>query len=114
MSWSEAHAGGRRWGCNNQLVYYAPAANSAWAPAPGNWAPAPVVTNTTTVDGRQRYQSGYQAPVAAPAPVYVAPAQRYYDEPNYYDPASQPDRPIHFQDRSSDDQNRADRKIRGL
>lgn len=114
VSWSEVEAGGRRRACYSQPTYYAPA-TTAWTPAPAYWAPAPVVANSTTFDGRQRYRSGYQSPAAAPAPVYAAPVGQYdRSEPYYGDRASQPDRPVHFQDRSFEDQNRADRKIRGL
>lgn len=121
----EVQAGGWRRDCNyqsgyNQSGYYQSGHyGDAWNPMPGTWVAAPVVTNPTVAsDGRYRYRSGYEAPVAAsaPAPV-VVPAERVYvapGQPYYYDPASQPNRPIHFQDRSFEDQNRADRKIRGL
>lgn len=115
---SQAQAGGRRT-CYYQPGYYGYYSHygNAWNPMPGTWVAPPAVADSTVAsDGRYRYRSGYQAPAPAPVtvvapaePVYVAPGEPYYD-----DRASQPDRPIHFQDRSFEDQNRADRKIRGL
>lgn len=81
---SQAEAGGRRW-CNYQSNSYYPAYYSDVATAPV------AVGSTVTTDGRQRYQSGYQAPATA-APVYVAPARAYhsgtfYSDRYYYDGA---------------------------
>ncbi|MES2790641.1 MAG: hypothetical protein V4719_13605 [Planctomycetota bacterium] len=99
LSLSQAEAGGRRSACNCQQYYAAPAATTYVAPAP-----APVAAT----DGRQRYQSAYQAPATnMPAPaVYAAPADNYY----YYGS----NQPLRFQDRTFHDQWDAGRKIRGL
>jgi len=153
-SLSEAQAGGRRWAYQDypgyygysQPVYYGYQQpiyygsnygptytywNGAnWSTAPSYWAPAPVVANSNiTVDGRQRYQSGYQAPatvvtpapVVNPAPVIIVDPARGPIPPGgaspedaFYNPVIAPNHALHFENRSFEEQNRADRKQRGL
>lgn len=107
VSSSEAQAGGRRH-CHYQQTYAAPAMTYSTG--------APVVAESnTTVDGHQRYQSAYQAPANGPyAPVYMAPAQTYYNGNGYGNAYQHRYRPLHFQDRTFEQQNSADRKILGL
>jgi len=158
LSVSDAQAGGRRWAYQDypgyygysQPVYYGYQQpmyygsnygptytywNGAnWSTAPSNWAPAPVVANSNvTVNGRQRYQSGYQAPatVVSPAvtpapivntaPVIVVDPARGPIPPGgaapedaFYNPVGAPNHALHFENRSFEEQNRADRKQRGL
>ncbi len=101
LSLSEAQAGGHRCGCRYHL----------YATPTMSCSPTPVVADSNaTTDGRQRYQSAYQAPAGAPGtPVYVAPAQPYYYYNNYNNSQA-----VRFQDRPFEEQIRADRKIRGL
>lgn len=98
LSLSEADAGGRRQACHCQSYYGAPTANySTTAPA--------ATTADAVTEGRQRYQSAYQAP--APATHYYAP------EPAYYYGSSVQQK-IPFQDQTFQQQLDAGRKIRGL
>lgn len=118
VSISEAQAGGRRH-CHCQQMTVAPAMSySSTAPAVvySNGVASNGAAPHVSADGRERYQSAYQAPVAQTAPVYVAPApvyygNNYYRDNTYYGPEY---RPQHFQDRTFQQQNSADRKIRGL
>ncbi len=106
LSLTTAEAGGRRncYQYSNQS-YYAPATTYA--------APAPAVATT---DGRQRYQSAYQAP-AMPADTYYGSGNGYYQAPanNYVYGSGHlgGGMPLNFQNRTFHDQWDAGRKIRG-
>ncbi|MDB5337141.1 MAG: hypothetical protein JWN70_2760 [Planctomycetaceae bacterium] len=107
LTLTTAEAGGRR-NCyhNSNQSYYAAPATTAYA------APAMV----TTTDGRQRYQSTYQAP-AMPANTYYGSGNGYYQAPanNYVYGSGHlgGGMPLNFQNRSFHDQWDAGRKIRG-
>ena len=108
----EAQAGWRR-NCHCQPSY-----QTAYAAPAMTYSNAPVVADTAVnPDGRQRYQSAYQAPAPVNntyAPVYAAPARVYYGPS--YDNSNAIDayRPLHFEDRTFQQQTSANRKIRGL
>lgn len=107
LSLTTAEAGGRR-NCNyySNQSYYAPAATTYAAPAPA----------VATTDGRQRYQSAYQAP-AMSGNTYYAPGNGYYQAPAnnfvYGSGHLGGGIPLNFQNRSFHDQWDAGRKIRG-
>lgn len=104
LSLASAEAGGRRnYNCYSNQSYYT---------APAYAAPAVA----TTTDGRQRYQSAYQAP-AMPANTYYGPGNGYYTAPAnnflYGSGHAGGGIPLNFQNRSFHDQWDAGRKIRG-
>lgn len=98
---SEAAAGWRNRGCNNQTAYAAPATTTYYSSTTYKYSSG---TAPTTANGRQRYQSAYQggsAPVSTP--VYVAPAPAYYTIPAD---------PVYYSGNHFYDDFGADRKIR--
>ncbi len=118
-SWSEAQAGRHRGGASCEHVYASPAPtySASWYTY-SSTSPAPVVADSNQVNGRQRYQSAYQAPAAPNTNVYYAPVQSntyyngYNNSLNEYN--SNGHSTPRFMDRSFEEQFSADRKIRGL
>lgn len=110
LAWGTAEAGGRRYyGCQqyqSNYYYTAPVTTTYGAPA-----------TAATTDGRQRYQSAYQAPTYATVNdgyysnngYYSAPPNNYLYGSGHYGGGI----PLQFQDRTFHDQWDAGRKIRG-